>query len=337
MKKLLSIVLIGASIMALAGCSSSKTAQENTTETAATTSATKSENTETTETTSAPEFVTITHSLGTVEIPYDAKNIAVLDLAALDIIDNLGLGDRVTGMPKASYVSYLKSYVDNENIVNLGSLKEVDMEALYALAPDVIFIGGRLSAEYDNLSKIAPVVMTSIDNTIGYVKTFNEYVTNISSIFGMEEKATEILSAFDERIATLNQAAQGKTAIVGLVTSNSLNTVGSTARCSIISKEIGFKNLADDVESTHGDVSSFELVLEKNPDYMFVLDRDTAIGAEGASTAIEVMENEIVMKTDAYQNDKIVYLTPDVWYLAEGGITATDTMLKDLEAKLLSE
>lgn len=28
---------------------------------------------------------------------------------------------------------------------------------------------------------------------------------------------------------------------------------------------------------------------------------------------------------------KIIYLTPDVWYLSEGGITATDRMLKDLE------
>jgi iron complex transport system substrate-binding protein len=34
---------------------------------------------------------------------------------------------------------------------------------------------------------------------------------------------------------------------------------------------------------------------------------------------------------DAYKNGHIVYLTPDVWYLAEGGITATDVMLRDLE------
>lgn len=35
-------------------------------------------------------------------------------------------------------------------------------------------------------------------------------------------------------------------------------------------------------------------------------------------TRQEVLENEIVMKTDAVKNNKIVYLTPDVWYLAEG-------------------
>ena len=57
--------------------------------------------------------------------------------------------------------------------------------------------------------------------------------------------------------------------------------------------------------------------------------------SEGSQTAKEVMENELVMRTDAYKNGNIVYLTPDVWYLTEGGITATDMMLKDLENAIL--
>ena len=71
-----------------------------------------------------------------------------------------------------------------------------------------------------------------------------------------------------------------------------------------------------------------------NPDYLFVLDRDSAINTEGAKLAREVMENELVKKTSAYQNGNVVYLTPSVWYLAEGGITATDVMLRDLEEGL---
>ena len=50
----------------------------------------------------------------------------------------------------------------------------------------------------------------------------------------------------------------------------------------------------------------------------------------------EIMENELVMTTDAYKNGNIVYLAhPAVWYTAEGGITALDIMLQDLEAELL--
>ena len=39
---------------------------------------------------------------------------------------------------------------------------------------------------------------------------------------------------------------------------------------------------------------------------------------------------------DAYKNGNIVYLAhPAVWYTAEGGISALDIMLQDLESELL--
>lgn len=317
MKKFICGILAAAMTLALAGCA------KGTEETIAATV--------------EPSVVSIDHSLGTTKVPFDPQKIAVLDLAALDIIDVLGVGDRVVGIPKSSSVSYLKSYVENDKIVNVGSVKEVDMEALNALQPDLIFIGGRLSSEYENISKIAPTISINIDNEAGYMKSFTQNVNHIASIFGLEEKAVELTSSFDQRIAALNQTASGKKAIVGLVTSGSLSTLGNGSRCSVITNEVGFENAATDVDSTHGDTASFELLLEKDPDYIFILDRDTAINAEGAKVAKEVMENEIVMKTTAYQNGKIIYLTPDVWYLSEGGITATDIMLKDLETGILSE
>ena len=76
--------------------------------------------------------------------------------------------------------------------------------------------------------------------------------------------------------------------------------------------------------------------MEKTPDYIFVLDRDAAIGTEGAKLAKDIMENELVMGTDAYKNGNIVYLAhPAVWYTAEGGIRALDLMIGDLESALL--
>ena len=76
--------------------------------------------------------------------------------------------------------------------------------------------------------------------------------------------------------------------------------------------------------------------MQKNPDYIFVMDRDAAIGTEGAQLAKEVLENELVMDTDAYRNGRIVYLAhPAVWYTAEGGVSALDMMLTDLESTLL--
>lgn len=272
-----------------------------------------------------------------LEVPYDPQRIAILDMAVLDMLDNWGLGNRVVGMPKSSKIDYLLAYNDNADIADLGTLKEVDMEALMASEPDIIFIGGRLSAQYDALSKIAPVVYTAVDNSKGLIQSVKDNAQMIASIFGKEALALEQTEAFYARIDVLKKAAAGKSAIIGMVTSSNFNTLGNGSRCSLIGNEIGFTNLADDVDTTHGNESSFELLVDKNPDYIFVLDRDSAINAEGAKLAQEVMNNELVQQTAAYQNDHIVYLTPTVWYLAEGGISALDTMLKDLEAGLLAQ
>jgi iron complex transport system substrate-binding protein len=297
----------------------------------------------------ASAAVTVSHARGSVEVPYNPGRVAILDMAVLDMLDAWGLGDRVLGMPKDSIVGYLTKYADNPAIVNLGSLKEVDMEALNSLEPDVIFIGGRLAAEYDKLSEIAPVVLMTIDNKAGYMNGFKANVAAVASIFGKEKESKDLISGFDARIEALKSKASGKTAIVGMVTSSSFNALADGSRCSVIGNEAGFTNItkpgasasgrggspgAGQAASPHGDSASFELLVEKNPDYIFVLDRDAAIRAAGSKVAREIMENELVRKTDAYKNGRIVYLTPDVWYLAEGGITATNVMIGDLEKGL---
>ena len=287
-----------------------------------------------------------------LEVPYDPQRIAVLDLAALDILDNLGLGDRVVGAADNS-IEYLSAYSGNEKITNLGTIKEADLEAVMECEPDVIFIGGRLAASYDQLSEIAPVVYLSVDAKTGVVQSTTDNATTIASMFGLESEVEEKVSGFTARIEELSKIAKGKTALVGMTTSGSFNLLGNDGRCSIIGNEVGFENLTTELTekggesgkggngekgntSTHGNEASFETVVEKNPDYIFVMDRDSAIGAEGAKLAKEIMENELVKETDAYKNGNIVYLeNPTIWYTAEGGITALDTMLSDLENSLL--
>lgn len=294
---------------------------------------------------SAPETVTIKSLNGEsaevdLEVPYDAQRIAILDMACLDILDNLGLGDRVVGSAQTS-LDYLQSYVTDENIVNLGTIKEADLEAVMACEPDVIFIGGRLSSSYEALSEIAPVVYLSTDTELGVVESVRKNAQTIASMFGLESQVDALMADFDSRIEALAAFAEGKTAIVGMCTSGSFNVLGNDGRCSIIGREIGFENIGVDADvdtSTHGNEASFEFVVEKNPDYIFVMDRDAAIATEGAQLAREIMENELVMGTDAYKNGNVIYLAhPAVWYTAEGGVTALDVMLSDLESELLSE
>lgn len=261
-----------------------------------------------------------------------------MDMAALDILDQLGLESRVVGVSDTS-LDYLKKYVDNEKVAALGTIKEADMEAVMASEPDVIFIGGRLAKSYDALSEIAPVVYLSTDTELGTVESVRKNAGIIASMFGLEDKVDGLMEGFDARLAALSESSKGKTAIIGMCTSGGFNVLGNDGRCSLIGREAGFENIGVDANidtSTHGNEASFEFVVEKAPDYIFVLDRDAAIGTEGAKLAKDIMENELVMGTDAYKNGNIVYLAhPAVWYTAEGGIRALDLMIGDLESALL--
>lgn len=328
MKKLIAFLLMATVAVTAAGCTKN---QEDTT----------AESTQT---------VTIASRNGNneaimLEVPYDPQRVAVLDMAALDIIDTLGMGERVVGSASTE-MDYLQSYMDEETVANIGTIKEPDMEAVMAVEPDVIFIGGRLSGVYDELSQIAPVVHLSIDREKGTYESTKENAMAIATIFGKEAELEEKFAAFDQRIETLRTFAEGKTAIVGLTTSGSFNLLGNDGRCSLIGQEIGFDNIGDGLNqeegqetsgtSTHGNEASFELVVQLNPDYMFVLDRDSATGADGAQLAQEIVENELVKGTDTYQNGHVIYLEHStVWYTAEGGISALDYMLGDLESSLL--
>lgn len=270
-----------------------------------------------------------------LEVPYNPKRIAILDLASLDIIDELGVGDRVVGMASTS-IDYLEKYSNDASIKNLGTIKEADLEAVMECEPDIIFIGGRLSKSYDALSEIAPVVYLATDTNEGLVNSVSKNAKTIASIFGMEDKVDSLMSDFGARIDAIKKISSGKTALVGMTTSGSFNLLGNDGRCSLIGVEAGFNNLtAVGSTSTHGNETSFETVVQQNPDYIFVMDRDSAISTAGAKNAKEIVENELVKTTDAYKNNHIIYLEhSNVWYTAEGGIQALDIMLTDLEKGL---
>lgn len=307
-----------------------------------------------------------------VTVPYDPQRVVVLDLANLDILDNLGLGDRIVGVPTIT-LDYLKAYEENDGISIVGTVKTPDLEAVMACEPDLIFMGGRMAEYYDELCKIAPVLRLTTAAGAGLIESIRANAKTVGSIFGEGEQVDTLLTQYDARITALAEFAEGKTCLLGMCTTGSFNLLGNDGRCSIIVNEIGFDNIGADAAAssgesgrgsggsrggseggavteepgsegtssggstpTHGNEASFELVVSLNPDYIFVMDRDAAIGTNGAQMAQEVMENELVMKTDAYQNGNLVILEhPGVWYLAEGGITSLGMMLEDLENALM--
>ena len=298
----------------------------------------------------APQTVTIqsfngNKELADLEVPYDPQRIAILDMAALDIVDSLGLGDRIVGSAKVT-IEYLTQYNPDDSegkILNLGSVKTADLEQVALCEPDIIFIGGRLSASYDALSEIAPVVYLAVDYEKGVVQSTYDNAKTIASIFGKEAEIDAKMAGFQARIDTLKPVIEGKNILLAMYNNNAMSIMDTQSQLNIMAAELGGKNLGETVgnaqKATHGEDASWETIISLNPEYIFVLDRSTATGAagEGVLGAAEVIENELIKQLDVYKNGNIVYFIQhaNVWYTSTGGIQALDTMLADLETALL--
>ena len=280
-----------------------------------------------------------------VEVPYDPERIAVLDMPALDIIDALGLGERVVGSAKVT-IEYLTQYNPEDSdgtIANLGTVKTADLEQVAISEPDVIFIGGRLSGTYDALSEIAPVVYLGVDYEKGVAASTEENARIIASIFGKESEIDAMMDGFQSRIDALKPVIENQKILLSMYNNNALSILDTESQLSILAKELGGRNLGETIgeaeKATHGEDASWETIVSLDPDYLFVLDRSTATGEarEGVHGAREVVENELIKELDVYKNGNIVYFieNANVWYTSIGGIQALDTMLTDLEEALL--
>lgn len=332
--KLLVASIIAMSTLSLVGCGSSDSTDSSSPDSASESTADSADSSSADSTT--PEIISISVQNGEgnmidIDVETNPEKIVCVDYVSFDMLASWGMTDKIVGGALDSMPPHLAEYVSSD-MAALGGLKEVDMEGLMSLQPDLIFTSGRLASEYESFAPIASTVMNNLD----YVNqgSWNSFVTlaeRNASIVGMSDVVATQINDFEERLNALKELASGKTAVVAITSGGTLSTLGNESRCSLIGNEIGFENIADGVDSSHGNASSFEVLVDLDPEYIFILDRDAAIGTEGASPAEQLMDNELVHMTQAYQNDKIIYLDPSAWYLAEGGIIAMDIMLTDVE------
>lgn len=278
----------------------------------------------------APAFaapITVSHAQGEAVLPQAPKRVVVFDVASLDTLDALGV--EVAGVPGTNLPEFLSKYRD-ERYVKVGTLFEPDYEAVAALAPDLIIIGGRSAPKYAELAKIAPTIDLTIDPK-AFVPSARAHVETLGRIFGKEAEAKALEARLAAAKARVEKAAPGAgRVLMVMVNGGKLSSYGAGSRYGWIFDDLGLKPVAEGkAVDTHGDVISFEYVLKTNPDWVLVLDRDVAIG-RAAAAAQKVLDNDIIAATRAAKAGHIVYLDAPRWYIASGGGQALPITIEEL-------
>jgi len=280
--------------------------------------------------------VKVTHMLGEVQLETEPKRVVTIGLGVLDALDAFGITPiAVTkSMPFPDYLQQYKA----DKYAPTGSLFEPDFEKIYEQKPDVIIIGPRASGSYDELSKIAPTVVFSITDGQGYWAGTQQQWRNLGKIFNITEKVEQkiaVINAEIQSIKAYNNQHNEQTLTV-MSAGNKVTTFGAKSRFSAIYQDFAFKEASTVAKpSLHGDLISYEFISQNNPDILFVLDREKLFDREKESS-VDTFSNALIRTTKAYQNEKIIMLDLNAWYLGISGVTATEQMIQDVKKALLS-
>ena len=313
MKKCLPTLLAAALALGLAACgqqTDSKTASDSTSQ-------------------AAGEQIKLSSKAGEITIPANVSKIAVMDYTSLDTFVALGASDKVIGLPLSSAVpSSLASFKDGK-YADFGAVNNVNLEKLAAAQPQLVISADRLQKQTDALKQIAPTYHYSID-TNNYWQSFHEQTLNLAKIVGKTTEAEQKLQTLDAEAAKLSEKTKGKTALIVLVNNDKLMAFGQHSRFGLIHDKLGFTPADASIKvGTHGQSISYEYIAEKNPDYLFVIDRASAVtGKSGGAQA--ALNNDIVKQSKAAKENHIVYLDANNWYLMNGGLNAMHEMVAEV-------
>ena len=271
--------------------------------------------------------IVVNHELGETILNGLPQRVVVFDYGILDAIDTIG--QDIVGLPKQTLPAYLEKY-NSDDYTDVGSLKEPNFEVLYELNPDLIIISARQLELYDQLEAIAPTLYLTIDGG-SYMDDFKHNMDIIGQIYDSEELLAERLETIEENIKELHELAtsKSKNALFIMANDGNLSAYGTGSRFGMIHNEFGLEAADPNIDaSTHGQKVTFEYIMEQDADYIFVMDR--AVIAGGETSAMKVMDNELVRSTRAYKDDNIIYLDPFTWYVSSGGLTGTQNMIDEI-------
>lgn len=263
----------------------------------------------------AAATLTIKHSQGETQVEQNPKTVAVLDWSTLDTMAALGV--EAQGIPGGNILpGVLPQYADAK-FVRIGTLFEPDFEALKNLKPDLIILGRRAAGHFEEASNYGPTLDLTPDpkDLLGSVVRHTEL---LGEIFERQDEAAKVTAELKESVAQLQQlTAQQGSGLTLLTTGGKMAAFGIGTRFGLIHDVFGMDMAAKNLTvGRHGQSVSYEFILEANPDWLFVMDRDAAIGREGVA-AKQMMDNELVAVTTAGSKQQIVYLDPEAWYLLD--------------------
>lgn len=277
----------------------------------------------------------VTTAMGDVEVSTAPKRVVVLDTAELDSV--LTLGVKPVGATHADVESGFLSYLPKDKVAGIkdvGAMNTPSLESIAALKPDLILTSKlRHADKYDELSKIAPTVMTE---ATGYPWKANFQVH--AKALGKVTEAAKITAAYDAHVKEVTAALGGEAEaaatevnMVRFIEGADIRIYGKKNYIGTILADVGLGRPAITDKAKDGfsyDVSPEKIDLAE-ADVIF----HSTYGDPEKSKETGTIGSGLWKNMTAVKNDKVFPVDDELWFQGIG-YTAADKILDELEADL---
>lgn len=289
------------------------------------------------------DSVTVTNVLDgqEVDVTYDSpQRIVSASGFTTEMLLALGLGDKIVGY----------SYMDNEifpeykdvfDTLTCLSDTNPSQEVLLSVEPDFLtgwastFSDHNFNPEFCESNGISWYV-PKVEGENASLDQVYEDLTNLGEIFGVQDKAAEVVTDMQDRIAAVETAVKDQEPVSVFIYDSGEDeafTLGSGLASDMIAKA-GGKNVFEGDFNYWGSVS-WESVLDANPEYIIIMDY---LASDPLQDKIDFLNsNEALQNVDAVKNGNIFSLgLTDV----TGGVRnaeAIETMAANFHADCFAE
>ncbi|MGX1884672.1 ABC transporter substrate-binding protein [Streptomyces sp. NPDC055287] len=266
---------------------------------------------------------TLTHAMGRTEVESAPKRVVVLDVGELDNVVSLGVepvgyapaeGDE--GIP-----GYLKK--DAGTPKNVGTINNLNLEAIAALKPDLI-LGSQLRAadKYKELSTIAPTVFSIRP---GFTWKEN-YLLNAAALDKSADAKTK-LAAYEKKAKQLGTDLGDNKPTISMVRylPGKIRLYAKASFIGTILEDAGLPRPANQQINDLAAEISPEKIDEADADWIFT----GVYGDPKATSQDKAEDNALWKKLGAVRKGQAKDVPDETWYLGLG-VTAADRVLDDL-------
>ncbi len=218
------------------------------------------------------EGIVLTDQAGR-EVALDAPAETVVSCYYISTYAMIALGaqERVVGLEKKADTRPIYSMAAPELIEKpaVGTMKELDVEAVAALAPELVIMPAALIDYADTLTELGIPVM--VVNPEGHDELV-EMLTLMGAALGLEENAAALVSYYDEQLAAIEQlgADSEKPSVLMLSNSSYLSAAPATMYQSSLIDAAGGVNAASELEGDYWTELSYEDIIAMSPEVIVI-------------------------------------------------------------------